>query len=102
MPTTLTRLGSAIRRLPVHWRTVALCALALALVDGFWLTALQGAIGAIERLESPFARWLRQSVLLLPLFGLAVLLALLLARRWAARGRVGSFAAAIMMLTLLS
>jgi hypothetical protein len=100
--TTLTRFTGSLRRLPIHWSTVALCALALALLDGFWLTALQGAIGAIERLESPFARWLRQSALMLPLFGLAVVAALMLARRWAARGRVGNLAAAVTVLVLFS
>lgn len=100
--TAITRLAGSARRLPVQWTTVALCALALALLDGFCLTALQGAIGAIERLESPFGRWMRQSALLLPLFGLVVLVALLLARRWAARGRIGNLAAAVTMLTLIS
>jgi hypothetical protein len=81
---------------------VALFGIVIAYIDGFWLTALQGAIGAIERLESPFGRWLRQSTLLLPLIGLAVVVALLLAQRWSRRGRVGSFVAAIVMLTLVS
>jgi hypothetical protein len=53
----------------------------LAYADGFWLTTTQGAVGAIERAQSPFAAWLRDSTLTLPLFVLAVLAALAVARR---------------------
>ena len=59
---------------------VALAAL-MAYGDGFLLTSLQGAVGAITRTGTPFASWLRGSSLLLPLFALAVLGALTLARR---------------------
>jgi hypothetical protein len=65
----------------VRWRTVAAIAVLLAYADGFWLTAVQGAVGAIERAQSPFVLWLRSSTLMLPLYVLAVLAALGLARR---------------------
>jgi hypothetical protein len=57
-------------------------ALLLAYADGFWMTSLQGAIGAIERAQTPFATWWRSSTLILPVYLLAVLGALALARRW--------------------
>jgi hypothetical protein len=66
---------------PVPWLTVAAFAVLMDAADGFWLTSIQGAVGAIERAQSPFATWVRTSVLLLPLFLFAVLAALALARR---------------------
>src|SRR5262249_38219776 len=47
--------------------------------DGFWLVSLQGAVGAIERTDHPFATWLSESVVLVPVFALAVLGALTVA-----------------------
>jgi hypothetical protein len=73
-------------RRAVPWRTVLLLATALAFADGFWLTSLQGAVGAIERAQGPFASWLRESVVALPVFVLAVLAALTLAQRWLGPG----------------
>jgi hypothetical protein len=67
--------------LPIRWTAVALFATLIAYADGFWLTSLQGVIGAIERNEPPFMRWLRDSTLMLPLVVLAVLLALACSRR---------------------
>lgn len=63
------------------WGTVAGLAILMAYADGFWLTALRGAVGAIERTQHPFEGWLRDSTLLVPPFVLAVLAALALARR---------------------
>jgi hypothetical protein len=65
----------------VPWGTVLLFGAALALADWFWVVALGGAVGSIQRVEAPFARWLSGSLVLLPLFGLAVLVALAMARR---------------------
>jgi hypothetical protein len=53
----------------------------LAYADGFWTTTLREAVGSIERTSAPFSAWLRESTLLVPLFTLAVLAALTLARR---------------------
>jgi len=53
----------------------------LALGDAFWVVALRGTVGAIERSQQPFTGWLRESLLLLPLLALAVLAAVTLAMR---------------------
>ena len=61
----------------------------LAYADGFWVTSLQGAVGSFQQSQSPFGRWLRDSTIMLPLFVLAVLAAVLLARRLVGRSRHG-------------
>jgi hypothetical protein len=66
----------------VPWLTVAPLAVVMAYADGFWLIALRGAVGSIERTGQPFESWLRESTLLLPVFVLAVLGALAMAARW--------------------
>jgi hypothetical protein len=65
---------------------VALATL-MSAADAFVLTVEQGAVGAIERTGGPFLDWLRTSAMLLPLFVLAVLVALSVARRSAGRVR---------------
>lgn len=70
------------RGLGVSWPTIALFAVVTSYVDGFWVASLQGAVGSFERSRPPFERWLRDSTLMLPLYTAAVLLAVLLARRW--------------------
>src|SRR4051795_9048994 len=75
------------RQLRVYWLTIAFFAVVIAYGDGFWVTTVQGAVGAIERNDPPVSRWLRDSTLMLPLFFLAVLAAVLLARRWFANSR---------------
>ena len=103
MTTAIKRLAANGRALPVRWTTVAVFALAIAYVDGFWVTALQGAIGAVELNEPPFLHWLRDATLMLPLVFLAVLLALLGARRWfARRHRLVGLAAAALLVALIS
>jgi hypothetical protein len=69
-------------RLTVPWKTVLPLAVVLAYADGFWLTSLRSAIGAIERTQAPFASWLRESTLVLPVYVFAVLAVLSLALRW--------------------
>ncbi|HEY7102826.1 MAG TPA: hypothetical protein VH573_14425 [Mycobacteriales bacterium] len=56
----------------------------LALANGFVIVAVQGAIGAIERAQTPFTNWLRYSAILVPVFVLAVTWAL---ARSSGRGR---------------
>jgi hypothetical protein len=68
--------------LGVPWWTVLSLGVALAFADGFWVGSLRNAVGAIERTQTPFASWVRESSLAAPLFVLAVLGALTLARRW--------------------
>lgn len=71
----------AVRR-SVPWMTVLLFATVLAFADGFWILSLRGAVGSIAHTQGPFVSWIRESVLSLPLFVLAVLIAVTLARRW--------------------
>lgn len=75
------------RLLRLSWLTVAVFAVAFAYIDGFWVTSLQGAVGSLERSRPPFQRWLRDSTLMLPLYVGAVVVALLLTRRWAGQSR---------------
>ena len=77
----LDRRAAALQRRHVPWLTIALLAVLLNLADEFWLTSLQGAIGAVSLAQHPFVSWLRSSALLLPLFGLAVLWGLRRAQR---------------------
>jgi hypothetical protein len=77
----LRRLAEYGERLPVRWPLAAVFAAAITYADGFWLTATQGAVGAVERIEPPFFRWARDATLLLPVVFLAVLAALLVTRR---------------------
>ncbi len=76
-----------LRSLEASWLTVGCVAVAVALADGFWLTSLQGAVGAVERLSPPFERWLRDSLIMVPFFAVAVIAALFLTRRWVAADR---------------
>jgi hypothetical protein len=79
MPSSISRLLRSPA--PVPWPTVAAFAVLMAYADGFWLTSVAGAVGAIERVQSPFASWLRTSTVMLPMFVVAVLIGLSLARR---------------------
>ncbi len=73
---------AAVRgRFPLPWGAVAALAVVLAFANGFVIVALQGAVGAIERAQSPFTDWLRYSAVLVPVFGLAVIWALSRAHR---------------------
>jgi hypothetical protein len=82
LPTpTAADAGPRPRRGRIPWPTVLLLAALLAYANGFWMTTTQGAVGAIERAQSPFAGWLRDSTLSLPVYALAVLAALAVARR---------------------
>lgn len=65
----------------VPWFTVVSLAAVLAFADGFWVISFRGAVGAIERTSEPFATWLRESAVMTPMYALAVLAALALARR---------------------
>jgi hypothetical protein len=81
-PAALQQGRGTVSRLRVPWKTVVALAVVLAYADGFWLISLRGAVGAIERAQSPFASWLRESTIVLPLFVFAVLGVLTLALRW--------------------
>jgi hypothetical protein len=88
----------------VWWATIAVFAVVIAFADGFWMTSLQGAVGAIERQgQTPTMRWLRDSTLMVPLFFVAVLAAILIARRVVGnRGGLVKFATTALLVTVLS
>jgi hypothetical protein len=101
---TIERLTARPRRLAVSWVTIAVFAIVIAYVDGFWVTSLQGAVGAIERNQPPFTRWLHDSTLMLPLYFVAVLAAMLIARRWVGhnRGTLVKLGATALLITVIS
>ena len=85
MPITATierphSLRGRLRAVP--WLTVVPLAVVMDYADGFWLVSLRGTVGSIERTQGPFMAWLRESTLALPVFLLAVFVALTLAARW--------------------
>ena len=82
MTTASGRVRAFLDPRPVSWVTVVLLAIVLTYADGFVLTVLTGAVGAIQRTQSPFVSWLIDSTVLLPVYVLGVLVAFKLARRW--------------------
>jgi hypothetical protein len=60
-------------------------AVVMAYADGFWMISLRGAVGSVEHAREPFSSWVQESTLSVPLFVLAVLGALMLARHWFGR-----------------
>jgi hypothetical protein len=66
----------------VPWGTVATFAVGLSCAGAFWLVSLAGAVGAPERFETPAATWAMLSLTLLPVFGVAVLATLTIAKHW--------------------
>jgi hypothetical protein len=66
----------------VPWATVVTLAVGLSCTGAFWLVSLTGAIGVTERGERPFATWVMLSLTLVPVYAVAVLGALTLAKRW--------------------
>ncbi|WP_314193046.1 hypothetical protein [uncultured Arthrobacter sp.] len=74
--------AQAPARPAVPWLTVIPLAVMMAYADGFWMVSLRGAVGAIERTQEPFASWLRESTVLLPVFVVVVIAAVTLALRW--------------------
>lgn len=71
----------AVRR-SVPWMTVLTFGTVIAFADGFWILSLRGAVGSIAHTQGPFVSWVRESLLSLPLFVLAVLVAVTLGHRW--------------------
>jgi len=76
----------------------------IAFVDGFWVTSLQGAVGAIERRQPPFHRWLRDATMMLPIYVAAVVGAAVIARRLVGRHRsaLAKFGATALLVTVVS
>jgi len=63
----------------VPWGTVLTFGAVIAFADGFWITAMRGAAGAIERTSGPTVSWLRESTLALPLYVGGIIVALMIA-----------------------
>jgi hypothetical protein len=80
-PEPFVRFAALRGKVPLPWVTVVVLAVLLAAADGFILTSLQGAVGAIERSQGPFASWARDTALVLPLFVLALMWAFTRAHR---------------------
>ena len=100
----VVRLAAAGERLRVPWGTVLPLAVVAAFGNGFWLIAIRGAVGAIERTQEPFVVWLQESTLLLPMYVFAVLAALTLALRWFGPGphRARAVVATLLLVALAS
>lgn len=69
----------------IAWPAVVVLAVLLAFVDGFWSVSLRGAVGSIRNTQHPFATWIHDSLLAVPLLVFAVLAAAVLAARMASR-----------------
>jgi hypothetical protein len=82
---TVVRVKGYLQSLQLSWTTVAVMAVFLAFADGFVLLAFQGAVGAVERQSEPFRRWIIGSLILVPFFAAAVVVAMILTRRWAGK-----------------
>ena len=70
------RFGTFPNGVAVPWVVVAIMAVTMSFVDGFWIVSLREAAGAAVRTGRPFASWLADSTAVVPLFALAVLAAL--------------------------
>lgn len=81
-PNKWRRTVDYLKRLHLSWLTVSTFAVVLAFADGFVITAMQGAVGAIERQHGPFESWLVNSALMVPVYMAAIVVAMILARRW--------------------
>ncbi len=89
MNNTLTRQGritGSLQGLGASWWSVGLFAVVLAFANGFIVTSMQWTVGAIERLSPPFEQWMFNSVVMIPVYAIAIIGALYLARRLAGTG----------------
>lgn len=94
--------GAVRRRLQVSLLTVGPIALLAAFAGGFIVVSLQGAVGAVERVGDPFRRWVATSLLLVPVYVLAVLGAVALARWWFADTRFCRLLYATAVVTMIA
>lgn len=77
------------RRRAVPWATVLPLAVVLAYADGFWVTSMRGAVGAVGRGQGPYTTWWHESSVVVPFYVCAVLGALALAVHVSDRRRGG-------------
>jgi hypothetical protein len=75
------RRGTLPHGVPVPWPTVVALAAVMSFADGFWIISLREASGAAIRTGRPFASWLVDCTVVLPLFVLAVLAAFAIAHQ---------------------
>ena len=68
-------------QVPLPWVTIAALAFVMAAADDFVVVSLRGAFGAIERAQTPFDSWIRESSLMTPLLALVVMWAFRRAHR---------------------
>ena len=80
---------TATEHVAVSWSHALPFAAVTAFASGFWIIAMRGAVGAIERTSAPFESWLRESALLVPAYLAAVLVAFAVAVRRYGRGPLG-------------
>jgi hypothetical protein len=73
------RFGTFPNGVAVPWVVVAVMAVTMSFVDGFWIVSLREAAGAAVRTGRPFASWFADSTAVVPLFALAILAALAIA-----------------------
>ncbi len=66
--------GAELRR-TVAWSTVLPLAIVLSIADAYWMTGVRGAVGAIQRTQTPFHSFLLDSAFGIPLFTAAVIAA---------------------------
>jgi hypothetical protein len=86
---TLTRQGritGSLQGLGASWWSVGLFAVVLSFANGFIVASMQWTVGAIERLSPPFEHWMFNSVVMIPVYAIAIIGALYLARRLAGSG----------------
>jgi hypothetical protein len=76
MTSTSERVRTFLDPRPARWSVVLTLSIVMAFADGFVLTSLTGAVGAIERTQGLFSTWLINSAVLSPLFLLAILFVL--------------------------
>jgi hypothetical protein len=81
----------------VAWALVTSFALAMVFADGFVVVALRGEAGSVARSNGLFLEWVREALLLLPVYLVAVLAAVTLAQRWHSRGRSGRHSTTVML-----
>lgn len=80
------RIAGSLQGLGASWWSVGLFATVLAFANGFLVTSMQWTVGAIERLSPPFEQWMFNAVTMIPVYAIAIVGALYLARRLTGRG----------------
>jgi hypothetical protein len=73
--------GTGVDPRRVAWLTVLGLAASMAFADMFWAVSLRQVAGAVERTSDPFTSWVRESMLLLPTYVVAVLCVRVVRRR---------------------